>query len=138
MLLEGGLKWQALSLTPADMDFATLKAAAARDGALAFGVPPMLLGLPGDATYNNYREANRALWRLTLLPLADKIFAALGEGLVTWFPDAALAVDLDRVPALAEDRERLWTQVSGAGFLSDDEKRAMLGLPAQQTPATPV
>ena len=135
MLLEGGLKWQALSLTPADMDFATLKAAAARDVALAFGVPPMLLGLPGDATYANYREANRALWRLTLLPLADKIFAALGEGLVTWFPDAALAVDLDRVPALAEDRERLWTQVSGASFLSDGEKRVMLGLPAQQVAA---
>jgi HK97 family phage portal protein len=131
MLLEGGLKWQPLSLTPADMDFATLKSAAARDVALAFGVPPMLLGLPGDATYNNYREANRALWRLTLLPLADKIFTALGEGLATWFPDAALAVDLDRIPALAEDRERLWTQVSGASFLSDDEKRAMLGLPAQ-------
>ena len=128
MLLEGGLKWQALSLSPADMDFAELKAAAARDVALAFGVPPMLLGLPGDATYANYREANRALWRLTLLPLADKIFAALGEGLVTWFPDPALAVDLDRIPALAEDRERLWAQVSGASFLGDEEKRAMLGL----------
>ena len=128
MLLEGGLKWQALSLSPADMDFATLKAAAARDVALAFGVPPMLLGLPGDATYANYREANRALWRLTLLPLADKLFAAIGEGLVTWFPDAVLAIDLDRVPALAEDREKLWAQVGGASFLSDDEKRAMLGL----------
>ena len=131
MLLEGGLKWQALSLSPADMDFAELKAAAARDVALAFGVPPMLLGLPGDATYANYREANRALWRLTLLPLADKIFAALREGLVTWFPDASLAIDLDRVPALAEDREKLWAQVSSASFLSDDEKRAMLGLAAQ-------
>lgn len=70
MLLEGGLDWKAMSLSPADMDFATLKAAAARDIALAFGVPPMLLGLPGDNTYANYREANRALWRLTLLPLA--------------------------------------------------------------------
>ena len=128
MLLEGGLKWQALSLSPADMDFAELKAAAARDVALAFGVPPMLLGLPGDATYANYREANRALWRLTLLPLADKLFAALREGLVTWFPDAALAIDLDGVPALAEDREKLWAQVGAASFLSDDEKRAMLGL----------
>jgi hypothetical protein len=48
MLLEGGLKWQAMSLTPADMDFVGLKAAAAREIALAFGVPPMLLGLPGD------------------------------------------------------------------------------------------
>ena len=113
---------------PADMDFAGLKAAAARDIALAFGVPPMLLGLPGDATYANYREANRALWRLTLLPLASKILGAIGEGLETWFPQAALAIDLDRVPALAEDRERLWSQVSAADFLSADEKRAMLGL----------
>ena len=129
MLLEGGLKWQALSLTPADMDFATLKSAAARDVALAFGVPPMLLGLPGDATYNNYREANRALWRLTLLPLAGKLLGALGEGLVTWFPDAALNIDLDQVPALAEDRERLWAQVSAAAFLSDREKRVLLDLP---------
>ena len=71
LLLEGGLKWQAMSLTPADMDFVGLKAAAAREIALAFGVPPMLLGLPGDATYANYREANRALWRLTVLPMAD-------------------------------------------------------------------
>ncbi|MBS0481871.1 MAG: phage portal protein [Proteobacteria bacterium] len=128
MLLEGGLKWQALSLTPADMDFAALKAAAARDVALAFGVPPMLLGLPGDATYANYREANRALWRLTLLPLAGKILSAIAEGLETWFPAARLAVDLDRVPALADDREKLWSQVGAASFLSDAEKRALLGL----------
>ena len=128
MLLEGGLKWQAIALTPADMDFATLKAAAARDVALAFGVPPMLLGLPGDATYANYREANRALWRLTLLPLAAKIFAALCEGLAPWFPEACLAIDLDQVPALAEDRERLWSQVTAADFLDGDEKRALLGL----------
>ena len=133
MLLEGGLKWQSLSLSPADMDFATLKAAAARDIALAFGVPPMLLGLPGDSTYANYREANRALWRLTLLPLADKLFAALGEGLSTWFTEPRLAIDLDRVPALAEDRERLWAQVSDADFLGEDEKRAILGLPARAT-----
>ena len=128
MLLEGGLDFKPMSLSPADMDFAALKEAAARDIALAFGVPPMLLGLPGDSTYANYREANRALWRLTLLPLADKILGGLGRALRPWFPDAALAVDLDRVPALAEDRERLWAQVSAADFLSDTEKRAVLGL----------
>ncbi|WP_144095800.1 phage portal protein [Croceicoccus sediminis] len=129
MLLEGGLKWQSMSMSPADMDFATLKSAAARDIALAFGVPPMLLGLPGDNTYSNYREANRALWRLTLLPLASKILDALAETLAPWFPDTGLAIDLDRVPALSEDREKLWSQVADADFLSDDEKRAMLGLP---------
>ena len=128
MLLEGGLSWQSMALSPADMDFASLKAAAARDIALAFGVPPMLLGLPGDATYANYREANRALWRLTLLPLAGRILDGLLHGLAPWFEGSAMRVDLDRVPALAEDREKLWAQVSAAEFLSDEEKRVMLGI----------
>ncbi|THD38352.1 MAG: phage portal protein [Sphingomonas sp.] len=128
MLLEGGLKWQALSLTPADMDFVSLKAAAAREIALAFGVPPMLLGLPGDSTYANYREANRALWRLAVLPLAGTILGGLADGLKGWFPDAALAVDLNAVPALSEDRAALWASVTAADFLAPEEKRAMVGL----------
>lgn len=128
LLLEGGLKWQALSLSPADMDFVGLKAAAAREIALAFGVPPMLLGLPGDSTHANYREANRALWRLTVLPLAGAILGGIAGALRGWFEGAALCVDIDRVPALAEDRQMLWRSVSGADFLSRDEKRAMLGI----------
>jgi len=128
MLLEGGLKWQPLSLSPADMDFAEMKATAAREIATAFGVPPMLLGLPGDATYANYREANRALWRLAILPLAGSILASLAQALGGWFEGAALSVDLDRITALAEDRERLWAQVGAADFLSAEEKRAMLGI----------
>jgi HK97 family phage portal protein len=127
LLLEGGLKWQAMSLTPAEMDFAALKAAAARDIALAFGVPPMLLGLPGDSTYANYREANRALWRLTVLPLADRLLGAIAAALGAWWPGVRLALDVDQVTALAEDRERLWAQVSAADFLTREEKRGMLG-----------
>ncbi len=131
MLLEGGLKWQAMALTPAEMDFAGLKEAAAREIALAFGVPPVLLGLPGDATYANYREANRALWSQGILPLARKIFDALGEGLRPWFDGLVLGVDLNAVPALAEDRERLWVQVTAADFLTMEEKRAAVGLEPQ-------
>ena len=136
MLLEGGLKWQALSMSPADMDFAGLKAAAAREIALAFGVPPMLLGLPGDATYANYREANKALWRQAILPLAGKILEALCEGLRPWFADLTLKVDADQVTALSEDRERLWAQVSAADFLTMEEKRAAVGLPVRPENAT--
>ncbi len=132
MLLEGGLSWQAMSMSPADMDFVALKAAAARDIALAFGVPPMLLGLPGDNSYANYREANRALWRLTLLPMLTKILTAISQGLsggiVSWIDEVSIEVDLDKITALSEDRERLWAQVSAAEFLTDDEKRALLGL----------
>jgi phage portal protein BeeE len=43
---------------------------AAREIALALGVPPMLLGIPGDNTYSNYQEATRSFWRV--LPEASK------------------------------------------------------------------
>ena len=128
LLLDGGMSWQPLSLSPADMDFVRLKEAAARDIALAFGVPPLMLGLPGDNTYANYAEANRALWRLTILPLAGKVFTGLTQAIRPWFPDARLAIDLNRVPALSDDRERLWGRVTAADFLTDDEKRGLLGV----------
>jgi HK97 family phage portal protein len=138
MLLEGGLSWQAMSLSPADMDFAGMKSAAAREIALAFGVPPMLLGLPGDATYANYREANKAVWRQAILPMAGKILAALAEGLSDAYPGLKLGIDLDQIAALSEDRERLWAQVTAADFLSDEEKRSMLGImPAVQMENAP-
>jgi phage portal protein BeeE len=69
-----------------------------------------------SATYANYREASRALFRLAILPLAGKLLDAIGEGLRAWFPGATLTIDLDAVGALAEDRERLWAQVSAADF----------------------
>ncbi len=128
MLLDGGMKWQPLSLTPTEMDFGRTRDTASREIALAFGVPPMLLGLPGDNSFANYREANVALWRLTLLPLTSRIYGSLSQHLHDWWPDLALAVDRDAIPALGADRSVLWAQVAGATFLTDDEKRNLLGL----------
>ncbi|MEG3091342.1 phage portal protein [Sphingomonas sp. PB1R3] len=128
LLLEGGLKWQAMSLTPAELDFNATKSSAAREIALAFGVPPMLLGLPGDNTYANYREANRALWRQAILPLAGGILGGLAQGLAGWFEGASLSVDVNRVTALAEERQMLWAMAASADFLDSAEKRQMVGL----------
>ena len=128
LLLEGGLKWQPLSLTPADMDFINGKHASARDIALAFGVPPLLLNIPGDATYANYQEANRSFYRLTVLPLAARVFEALAAWLAYYWPGLRIEADLDRIPALATDRERLWQQIAAADFLSGEERRRLLGL----------
>ena len=115
------------------MEFHKTKEAAARDVALAFGVPPMLLGLPGDNTYANYAEAHRAFYRLTVLPLVAKTLAALSGWLPAYYGSAfRLQVDFDNVPALAEEREALWRRISDAGFLSDGEKRQLLGLPRVQ------
>ena len=129
MLLDGGLDWKSLSLTPRDMDFIELKNAAAREIALAFGVPPMLLGIPGDNTYANLAEANRAFWRQAVIPLVRRVADDLSFWIAPAFNgELTLVPDLDQVEALAEDRAALWARVGGAEFLSDAEKRELLGV----------
>ncbi|MFS4439069.1 phage portal protein [Paracoccaceae bacterium GXU_MW_L88] len=129
MLLEGGLDWKPMGFSPSDMEFHKTKEAAAREVALAFGVPPMLLGLPGDATYANYQEANRAFYRLTVLPMVQKVAGALGPWLSAHLGrDLRLRPDLDQVPALSLEREAQWARIAGADFLNDEEKRRLLGL----------
>ncbi|MCA0922902.1 phage portal protein [Pseudooceanicola nanhaiensis] len=130
MLLEGGLDWKPMGFSPSDMEFHRTKEAAAREIALAFGVPPMLLGITGEATYANYQEAHRAFYRLTVLPLVAKVTAAVGEWLSGFAGEGLeLKPDLDQVPALSAERDAQWRRVSEAAFLSDPEKRALLGLP---------
>jgi HK97 family phage portal protein len=125
MVLEGGLDWKQMGYSPKDMEFISAKDGAAREIALAFGVPPMLLGIPGDNTFSNYMEANRSFWRQTVLPMASRVAEAmtgfLGGGRYR------LAHDLDQVEALSSDREALWSRVGKAEFLTADEKRAAVG-----------
>ena len=92
LLLEGGLDWKPMSLTPADMDFVDARNAAAREIALALGVPPLLLGLPGDNTHANYKEANLAFWRLSVAPLAEKFARSLTHWLGDRFETPAKVI----------------------------------------------
>jgi HK97 family phage portal protein len=132
LLLEGGLDWKTMALSPRDMDFIEAKNQAAREIALAFGVPPMLLGIPGDNTYANYREANRAFWRQTVLPLVNRTAQAIGNWLGPAFGgDLRLSFDPDAIEALSVEREALWARVAAADFLTDDEKRAAVGYGAR-------
>jgi HK97 family phage portal protein len=153
LLLEGGLDWKSMSLSPRDMDFIEAKHVAAREIALALGVPPMLLGIPGDNTYSNYQEATRTFWRSTVLPLVNRTAKALtmwlgpayghtagvggrvpGVGDDPSTPDTphptpalTLRPDLDAIEALSTEREALWSRLNAATFLTDDEKRAAVG-----------
>ncbi len=128
LLLEGGLDWKAMGYSPRDMDFMQAKNGASRDIALAFGVPPMLLGIPGDNTYSNYREANRAFWRQTILPLLGRNCDAMSH----WFSghlneEIRISFDVDRIEGLSIEREALWKRLGAATFLDDDEKRQAVG-----------
>jgi HK97 family phage portal protein len=128
LLLEGGLDWKPLSLSPKDMDFIELKNVAAREIALAFGVPPLVLGLAGDNTHANYAEANRVFWRQCVAPLVRKTAQSLSLWLSQHMGGSVvLTPDFDGVDAMNETREPLWQAVTAADFLTVDEKRKMLG-----------
>jgi phage portal protein BeeE len=88
----------------------------------------MLLGIPGDNTYSNYREANLAFWRQTILPLVAKT----AQGLTRWLSPRfggglRIGYDADAVDALALEREAVWARIDGAGFLTLNERRAAAG-----------
>ncbi len=130
LLLEGGLDWKEMSINPKDMDFMESKNSAAREIALAFGVPPQLLGINGDNTYSNMQEARLALWEETLIPLLDRI----ADSLTMWFSKLFkenIIIDFDRdcISALTEKRENLWSKISTANFMTINEKRRIISLP---------
>jgi HK97 family phage portal protein len=128
LLLEGGLRWTDMMISPRDMDFLNMKHSAAREIALAFGYPPMLLGIPGDNTYSNQKEARLALWEQTILPLLVNLLAALEQSIIHLFdPTLVLSYDEDKISALSPRREDLWSRVSAADFLTETEKRQAVG-----------
>lgn len=136
LILEGGLDWKSLSLTPKDMDFMEAKASAAREIALAMGVPPLVLGLPGDNTFANYAEANKAFWRQTVIPLIARTQKAFSTWLAPVYgANFRLDYNVDRIDALSSDRAAEWTRIDTASFLTQDEKREAAGYGALKVPA---
>lgn len=129
IVLEGGMDWKELSLSPKDMDFIKAKDNAAREIALAFGVPPQMLGIPGDNTYSNMKEARLAFWEQTVIPLIEEMASALNNWLVPMFnmsDELEISYELNSIDALSPKREDLWKRISDADFLSAEEKREIL------------
>ncbi|MGM0423177.1 MAG: phage portal protein [Pseudomonadota bacterium] len=129
MVLEGGLDWREMALSPKDMDWTAGKDLAAREIALAFNVPPQLVGIEGSLTYANFEQARLAFYDDAVLPLMDHIRDELNNWLAPVFgPDISLDYNRNAIEALAPRREKIWNRVKDADFMTLNEKRASLGL----------
>ena len=128
MLLEGGLDWKEMSLNPKDMEFLQGKHSAARDIALSFGVPPQLLGIPGDNTYSNYSEAKLAFWTDTVLPLIGVVYDGFNRWLSPLFGDGVILwYDEETIPALEPLRKQKADRINAATTMTINEKRRAMG-----------
>jgi len=128
LIMEGDFEWKEMGLSPKDLDFIEGKYLSAREIAQVYGVPPMLVGVPGDATFSNYKEARYHLWEDTILSHLEMIKGELNQWLRPFFgEELSLKYDTDSIPALAPKREALWGKIEKASFLTLNEKRALVG-----------
>ena len=132
LLLEGNFEWKEMGLSPKDLDFSAGKEQAAKEIALAFGVPPILIGITSNATFANYKEARYNFWEETVIPLINNLTIEFSNWLtkITEYTNLSLTYDKQSIHALAKQREHEWKRINEASFLTNDEKRTSLGFPS--------
>ena len=127
LLLEQDLEWKELGISPKDMDWIEGLKMSALQVAQVFNVPPELVGL-GPATYQNRKEARKALYTEVVCPFLNRLRDGFNNWLVPYFgEDLVLDFDKDGIEALSEDQEALWNRVNKSEFLTVNEKRRMVG-----------
>lgn len=128
IILEGGLEWQEMGLNPVDMAWLEGVKLSAREIAIAFGVPPELIGDNSNKTYSNYQEARKAFYEETILPLLDWYRDEINNWLCPMYDDSLyFDYDKDKIEALQEDRDKIWDRVNSSDDLTIDEKRVAKG-----------
>jgi phage portal protein BeeE len=121
MILTGDADWVATSSSAVEMDFVELRKMTREEICGVFGVPPMLVGIMDNSTYNNMREARLSLWQDNLVGSIDRLQAAFDLQLLSDFVKSGdlrnyrTACDLSRIPALlahlaalADSAEKFW------------------------------
>ena len=135
-LIEGGLEWKQMGLSPVDMDWMNGKHSAARDICNSLNYPSMLLGIPGDNTYATMREARAALWENKIVPDTLRFWEDMTRFLAPRFPGITLILkpNFDGVTALMLRQEQLWDRVKATEWLSTNEKRDATGYEPKDLP----
>ncbi len=129
LILEGGVKdVKPYNFTPTEMDFHEGAREKARGIAMGFGVPPQIIGIPGESKFKNYETAMLSFWE-NLILFYIRFYAAEYNN---WFfaedDIHFLEPILDDIPALAPRRKETWDKAQKSDFLKINEKRKMVGL----------
>lgn len=128
LLLEGGLKWAQLSISPKDLEFLNGKKISATEICAAFGVPPQLVGIEGSQTYANYEQARLAFYEDTVIPWAKLLMERLDGWLCKRYDSGlTLSFDFDSIDAIQEKKRQLWQKLEAVTFLTINEKRKAIG-----------
>jgi len=128
MILEGNLEFTPLGQTAEDLQWMQGRNQMAREIAFTVGVPPQLMGIPGDNTYSNYQEARAAFFEDTVIPVMNSFLTEINPWLCPMFGnDYEIKIDVDSITALAVRRIAIWNSAQNAAWLTINEKRRLTG-----------
>jgi len=135
LIMDGGMEWQEMGMSPKDMDWLQGRNNSAREIAMAFGVPAQMLGIPGDNTYKNMEEARASFYEETVIPLGKELLESLSNWLLPAYglEGHELRLEEDNISALFPRRAAKWTMIKDAP-LTTNEKRRELGYDDLESP----
>jgi HK97 family phage portal protein len=113
-LLEGGIKYQAVGLSPKDVEFLNLRKMNREEICAIFGVPPGEVGILEYSNYANLKEQRQIFWEDVVVPELKAIANTLNEKFIRVFdPKLFCRFNLSNVMALKEDEEKKMTVARG-------------------------
>lgn len=134
MLLEGGLTFSPMGMSPKEMDWIKGIELATKNICLVLGVDPTLMGDASSKTYATYRDAEKNLYVATVIPLLEKIRDDfLNRWLLPRFnmgDNVYFQYDIEAIEVLSEARGELWERmITGvqSGIITVNEAREELG-----------
>jgi HK97 family phage portal protein len=126
-VLDGGLSFQQLALSPKEMDWIESRKWTAQEIASVYGVPLQMVPIEGSQTFANYEQARLALYEDTALPWLDSLVSMLNQWLAPRYGAVQIAYDRDMIGALEPRRKDRWAAAQNADFLTVNEKREATG-----------
>ena len=126
-LLEEGLSWTALSVSPEEAQFLETRKFQAEEVSRLFNVPPHLLMLLDRSTFSNVVESNKSFGTMCIRPWAIRWEQAIRKSILERFTEAGTFVEFDMGSLLRPDtmaRAQANQILLQNGALSIDEWRA--------------
>lgn len=121
------LSWVNFGLNASDVSLIEQYNASIKDLCNIYSVPVQLLNNTESATYNNMKEAKKALYQNAVIPELNKIRDELNRWLAPMFGEK-LFIDFDysAIPELQEENEKVVDQLSKAWWVTPNEKRRVM------------
>lgn len=122
------LSWVNFGLNASDLSLLEQYDATIKDLCNIYNVPVQLLNNTSASTYNNQKEAKKALYQNVVIPELIKIRDEFNRWLVPKFGDKLyLDFDFTVIPELQEETEKVVEQMAKAWWITPNEKRAATG-----------